>query len=92
MSYLGPVNFQGMRLPAAGAGRPPVSDGVPLCSGRSLVDPALIDSLLHRPHVHHQAENLWCATQELAGTRWGGSAMPAHIERSLQSIQEYHGS
>lgn len=72
---------------------PVVTDGLQLHAGNAVANQGLIESILHRPYVHHQAENLWCAMMDMVGPQWGttSSAMPQHIAKNLRAIQEYHG-
>jgi len=95
---LGPVNFQGMRpqAPAATAAEETPDTGktrgMQLFGGKTFVERGLIEQTLYRPYAHHQAENLWTATQDLAGDSWGNttSTLPGHLANKLQSVIEYH--
>jgi hypothetical protein len=98
VSNLGPISFQGMRpQPAAGASQsnaapaPAAVDGLQLHAGNAVANQGLIESVLHRPYAHHQAENLWCAMMDMVGPQWGGNTVPPHIAKNLRAIQEYHG-
>ena len=96
---LGPVNFQGMSRPQVTAATaqdeaPATSNtrGLQVFGSKTFVDKGLIEQQLYRPYVHHQAENLWTATQEMAGDSWGNTAamLPGHISNKLQSVVDYH--
>ena len=88
---LGPVNFQDMRparpLPVAA---PPAEEKPGMAiEGRTLVDRGLVESVLWRPYTHHQAENLFNATQDMVGTQYDVKrSVPDHIARRLQGINE----
>jgi hypothetical protein len=94
---LGPVNFQGMRPQVPAVATEESQDtgkahGMQLSNGKTFVDRGLIEQQLYRPYAHHQAENLWTATQEMVGESWGNvsATLPGHVANKLQSVIEYH--
>ena len=96
---LGQVSFPGMSRPKASAassgGEAPEggpTHGLQVFGSKTFVDRGLIEQQLYRPYAHHQAENLWTATQEMAGESWGntGAALPGHVANKLQSVIEYN--
>ena len=99
MQMLGPVNFQGMARPQASAPVAPAEDkpahnthGMQVFGGKTFVDKGLIEQQLYRPYSHHQAENLFTATMDMAGDSWGNTTgtLPSHIANKLQSVVDYH--
>ncbi len=94
---LGPVNFQGMRPQATAPTAPevapePVKPAGMQLSGKTFVERGLVEQQLYRPYAHHQAENLWTATQDMAGDSWGntGATLPNHLASKLQSVIDFH--
>lgn len=80
--------------PAQPTAPEPVAEAAPAqpSDSKPLPNRQLIEQHLHRPYMHHQAENLISAVFDMMGPNGGSTpeTIPGHIANRLQSIKTYH--